>query len=72
VRLSVGPWQRALRLATVHVDSTKGPVGVVLHYRDLAEGRRIVDAEVVLAERGRAVRMPDRWMTTNSGPATAG
>jgi putative membrane protein len=78
VRLSVGPWQRALRLATVHVDSTKGPVDVVLRHRDLGEGRRIVDAEVLRAERGRALRMPDRWMTTNSaittnpGPDTSG
>jgi putative membrane protein len=68
VRLSAGPWQRALRLATVHVDSTKGPVDVVLRHRDLGEGRRIVDAEVLRAERGRALRMPDRWMTTSTGP----
>jgi putative membrane protein len=78
VRLSVGPWQRPLRLATVHVDSTKGPVDVVLRHRDLSEGRRIVDAEVVRAERGRALRMPDRWMTASSaittdrGAATSG
>jgi putative membrane protein len=72
VRLSVGPWQRALRLATVHVDSTKGPVDVVLRHRDLSEGRRIVDSEVVQAERGRALRMPDRWMTANTGPAVTG
>jgi putative membrane protein len=71
LRLSVGPWQRALRLATVHVDSTKGPVDVVLRHRDIGEGRRIVDAEVVRAERARALRMPDRWMT-NAGPATSG
>ncbi|HEY0869326.1 MAG TPA: PH domain-containing protein, partial [Acidothermaceae bacterium] len=67
VRLSAGLWQRALRLATVHIDSTKGPVGVVLHNRDIAEGRRIVDIEVVRAEHGRALRAPDRWMTTGSG-----
>jgi putative membrane protein len=69
VRLSAGPWQRLLRLATVHVDSTKGPVDVVLRHRDISEGRRIVDLEVVRAERGRALRLPDRWMTTDSGTA---
>jgi putative membrane protein len=69
VRLSSGLWQRALRLASVHVDSTKGPVHVVLRHRDLLEGRRIVDGEVVRAERGRALRLPDRWMTTDSGTA---
>lgn len=69
VRLSAGPWQRVLRLATVHVDSTKGPVDVVLRHRDISEGRRIVDLEVARAERGRALRLPDRWMTTDSGTA---
>jgi putative membrane protein len=69
VRLSAGLWQRVLRLATVHIDSTKGPVSVVLHNRDIAEGRRIVDIEVVRAERGRALRAPDRWMTSESGTA---
>ena len=63
VRLSAGPWERLLRLATVQVHSTKGPVEVVLPYRDMAEARRIVDVEAARARHGRAVASPERWMT---------
>jgi putative membrane protein len=64
VRLTAGPWQRLLRLASVHIDSTKGPVDVVLRHRDVGEGRRILDSEVVLSGRARAAGGPERWMTT--------
>jgi putative membrane protein len=66
VRLTAGPWQRALRLATVHADSTKGPVDVVLHHRDIVECRHIVDIESALARQARAARGPDRWMIAHS------
>jgi putative membrane protein len=64
VRLSASPLQRALRLVTVHVDSTKGPVRIVLPHRDVVEGRRILDSEAERARRDRAARVPDRWMAT--------
>jgi putative membrane protein len=64
VRLSAGPWERFLKLATVHVDSTKGPVELALRYRDIGESRRILDAEVIMASRARAARRPDQWMTS--------
>lgn len=66
VRLSVGPWQRILRLATVELHSTRGPVDVVAPHRDIVEARRILDAEAVLARRARAVSGPERWMTAGS------
>jgi putative membrane protein len=72
VRLSDGPWQRVLRLATVHVHSTKGPVDVVLPYRDVREGRRILDVEAARARRGRALAAPDRWMTDGAGEVSGG
>ncbi len=53
VRLSAGPLQRVLRLATVHLDSTRGPVKTRAKNRDAAEARRILDLEV---ERGRLAR----------------
>ncbi|HXR42183.1 MAG TPA: PH domain-containing protein [Acidothermaceae bacterium] len=62
VALSVGPLQRLLRLATVHLHSTHGPVDVVAPDRDIAEARRIVDVEAALARQGRAVSGPERWM----------
>jgi putative membrane protein len=63
VRLSTGPWQRVLRLATVHLDSTSGPVKVTAPYRDLSEARRMVDLEAARARLARAVAGPERWMT---------
>ncbi|OYO18621.1 hypothetical protein CGZ93_14435 [Enemella dayhoffiae] len=54
VRLTQGPLQRRLRLATVHVDTTPGPVTQVLHHLDVAEARRIVDEQLPRAARARA------------------
>lgn len=53
VRLSAGPWQRALGLATVHLDSTRGPVRTRAKNRDAHQARDMLDAEV---EVGRAAR----------------
>ena len=64
VRLSVGPWQRVLGLATVQLHSTHGPVDVVAPDRDVAEARRILDVEAALARLGRADSGPERWMLT--------
>lgn len=63
VALSVGPLQRLLRLATVHVHSTHGPVDVVAPDRDIAEARRLLDREATLARQGRADAGPERWMS---------
>jgi putative membrane protein len=61
--LEAGPWQRALRLASVHLHSTSGPVKVIAPFRDIGEARAMLDAEVVLARAGRALAGPERWMT---------
>ena len=66
VALSVGPLQRLLRLATVQLHSTHGPVDVVAPDRDIAEARRIVDVEAALARQGRAVSGPERWMSAGA------
>jgi putative membrane protein len=62
VALSCGPWQRVLKLATVHLHSTHGPVNIVAPDRDIAEARRIVDTEAARARQGRARSGPERWM----------
>jgi putative membrane protein len=63
VRLSVGPWQRLLRLATVELHSTHGPVNVVAADRDAVQARQILDVEATLARRARAGADGERWMT---------
>ncbi len=61
VRLTQGPWERALDLATVHVDSTPGPVKVMALHLDAMTAREVVDAQSVRAERGRAADRSTRW-----------
>ena len=53
VRLTQGPWQRRLGLASVHVDSTPGPVRVTALHRDVASVRDLVNAQ---SDRARLAR----------------
>jgi cytochrome P450/uncharacterized membrane protein YdbT with pleckstrin-like domain len=62
VRVSQGLLQRRLGLATLHLDTTPGPVRVSAAHRDAHEARRRLDAEATLARRSRATARPDRWM----------
>jgi len=61
VRLTQGPWERALDLASVHVDSTPGPVAVMALHLDAMTARYVVDAQAVRAEAGRAADRSTRW-----------
>lgn len=63
VRLVQGLLQRRLGLASVHLDTTPGPVTAFAAHRDEREARRLVDAEVERARLARASAGPDRWMT---------
>ena len=62
-RLTQGALQRRLGLATVHLDTTPGPVQVTAAHRDAREARRILDAEVERARRARGSAPPERWMS---------
>ncbi|MGD0394005.1 MAG: PH domain-containing protein [Acidimicrobiales bacterium] len=53
VRLTSGPLQRALALATVHLDSTRGPVKIRASNRDSTEARAMLDRQVERARRAR-------------------
>ena len=53
VRLEQGPLQRMLRLASVHVDTPKGPVNLVAHHIDPAAARPLALSEL---DRARAAR----------------
>ena len=69
VRLTQGALQRRLRLATLHLDTTPGPVQATAAHRDAAEARRLLDAEVELARQARGSARPERWMSLPEPPA---
>ncbi len=58
VRVTQGPWQRALGLATTHVDSTPGPIRPRAAQRDAVDARVLAEAQVALATRARASGHP--------------
>jgi len=68
VRLTRGPWQRHLGLATVHVDTAPGPVRVDAAHRGAMEARQLVEAQAQRAQQARAIAVPQRWMTTAQSP----
>jgi len=72
VRVTQGPLQRRLRLATVHVDSPKGPVDLSLPHRDVAEVLPLVADLLARARAARASAGPDRWMTDRGAAGPAG
>jgi len=61
MRLTQGPAQRRLQLATVHLDSTSGPVAVAAVHRDQYAARVMLDAEIELERAARVAAAPDRW-----------
>ena len=71
VRISQGAVQRRLRLATLHVDTTPGPVAVVAAHRDAADARRAARRRGGAARAARAVARPDRWMQPPVGAGRA-
>ncbi|WP_019875025.1 PH domain-containing protein [Sporichthya polymorpha] len=62
VRLTQGPWQRRLGLATVRLDSVPGPVVVEVAHRDAAEARELAETQAARAREGRRSAGPERWM----------
>jgi putative membrane protein len=54
VRLHQGPWQRALGLATVSIDSPPGPVHAVALHRPVTEARSMLERQLELARSARA------------------
>lgn len=70
VRVTQGPWQRWLGLASVHVDTTPGPVAVVGLHRAAAEARSIAEAQLLRAAAARAAGPPERWLSRRPVPET--
>lgn len=71
VRVTQGPWQRALGLASVHVDSTPGAVRIVGLHRDAAEARRIAQEQADRAALARAGDRSVRWVAEQHAAAAA-
>lgn len=61
VRVTQGPWERALRLATVHVDSTPGPVTIAALHLNVQDARGLADAQAARAGRARTIDTTIRW-----------
>lgn len=62
VRVTQGPWERALGLASMHVDSTPGPVTVTAAHRSLADATLLATDQARRASAARQVAPPERWM----------
>ena len=58
VRISEGPWERRLDLASVHADLAPGPVRITAHHLDLADARPLADREGALARLARGRDLP--------------
>ena len=69
VRITQGPLQRRLRLATVYADLSAGPVKAVALHRDESEARALLDQLVIDARQARAAARPDRWMRAPQLPS---
>src|SRR5690606_20629487 len=59
-----GPLQRLLRLATVHVHSTKGAVIPVAEHLDVDDARAFVEEQARRSRASRAVQTPEQWLST--------
>jgi cytochrome P450/uncharacterized membrane protein YdbT with pleckstrin-like domain len=62
VRLTQGPIQRRLGLATVHLDLPPGAFRAAARHRNAQEGRAAVEAQARRARTARRTALPDRWM----------
>jgi putative membrane protein len=70
-RLTQGLLQRRLGLATLHLDTTPGPVHVTAAHREYGESLALLADEVERARAARATARPDRWMRS-ANPGVTG
>ncbi len=67
LRLAAGPVERALGLASFHLDSTPGPVKTRAAHRDATEAREMLDRQI---ERARTARQVDSVQPVPAPQAT--
>ena len=63
VRLTQGPLQRRIGVATVHLDLPPGSFSAQARHREQTQARRFVEAQAGRARAARRLARPDRWMT---------
>ena len=66
VRVTQGPWQRKLDLATMHLDSPAGPAKLTALYRAADEARRLADEQNARAQTALKTDPAGRWMQSGS------
>lgn len=69
VRLTQGPWQRRLGLASVHADIVPGPVRVVGSHRAAEDARSFALAEVQRAQSASLSDLTVRWGSQLASPS---
>jgi len=62
VRVTQGVWERSLGLATMHIDSTPGPVRAMALHRTAAEARALAESQNLRGENAFAAGGTKRWM----------
>ncbi len=62
LRLTQGPIQRALGLASLRLDTSRGPVQVTAEHRGVDEARAMIVAQADRARAARASDATERWM----------
>ncbi len=68
VRWTQGPWERAVNLASMHVDVTPGPVTVSALHLDSEQARTIATYQALAARRGRHADRYIRWADQDEIP----
>lgn len=66
VRVTQGPLQRRFRLASIHVDTTPGPVNAIIRHRPPDEAFRFVEEQAERARLARRTDVPEQWMTQHA------
>lgn len=68
VRVTQGPWERMLDLATMHADSTPGPVSVKALHLDAHYAREVADEQVARARQARGLDTTTHWAKPQDHP----
>lgn len=72
VRVTQGPVQRVLKLASAHVDTTPGPVNAVIRHRPPEEAFQFAEEQAERARLARRTDIPEQWMVQHASRVSKG